>query len=177
MKERLDASHRGIDSLAKENQQPGISRARRYTIVAGAIVLVAALISGWWWSTRQTDTIYMEAAIVIQETKHFTEDENGACQGTRPGYRGGNEVVVKLESGEEHSFVMEPGVVESSMCRLTFSGDIPVSDTYTARVGRYETYPLDRGPNTRLVGTGETGEKFLKADFIADPWDPWAGDT
>lgn len=119
----------------------------------------------------------MEGAVVILEAGHYTVIEDGSCLGTRPGYMGGNNVVIELDSGEEHTFVMEPGKVDAGTCRLEFSGDIPKSDTYIAHVGRYATDPLDRGPNTRLVGTGETGETFLRADFIADPWDPWAADT
>lgn len=143
------------------------------------MILLALLlvIGAWWWNNRPVETIYMEAAVVIQETNHYIIDENGACQGTRTGYRGGANVVVELASGATHTFVMEPGVVEGSVCRLTFSGDIPLSDTYTAKVGRYVTDAVNRGANTRLVGTGETGETFLRADFIADPWDPWAADT
>jgi hypothetical protein len=52
-----------------------------------------------------------------------------------------------------------------------------VSDTYTAHVGRYATVTLDHGAISRRVGTGETDESFLRADFISDPWDPWAGET
>lgn len=149
----------------------------RYVQAAGLALIVALVATGWWWNNRPPATIFLEGAVVIQEARHFAVKDDGTCLGTRTGYMGGQEVVIELNSGEEYTFEMAPGKVESSTCRLEFSGDVALSDTYTAHIGRYSTDPLRRGPNTRLVGTGETGEEFIRGDFIADPWDPWAGET
>lgn len=149
----------------------------RYALAAGLILLIALLATGWWWTNRPAETIFMDGAVVILDPNHFVIAEDGSCLGTRTGYIGGNSVVIELDSGEEHTFEMEPGKVDGSTCRLEFSGDITVSETYTAHIGRYQTPTHTHGAISLRVGAGETDETFLRADFIADPWDPWAGET
>ena len=146
----------------------------RFALTGGVIILLALLATGWWWNNRPADTIFMDGAVVILDPNHFTVVEDGSCLGTRTGYMGGATVVIELGSGDEQTFEMEPGRVDSNTCRLEFSGDITVSDTYTAHIGRYTTPTLDHGAISMRVGTGETDETFLRADFIADPW---AGET
>jgi hypothetical protein len=82
---------------------------------------------------------------------------------------GGSDVVIELDSGDEHTFVMEPGRLDGSACRLEFSGEVADSQTCTAHVGRYATQPLEHGAIPIRAGTGETDEIFLRADFSPMP--------
>jgi hypothetical protein len=108
---------------------------RWYAIAGGVILFVVLVLTGWWWTNRPPATIHMEGGIVINEPSHYTVAEDGSCLGTRTGYMGGSDVIIELDSGEEHTVVMEPGRLDGSACRLEFSGE------------------------------------------VADPFDPWAGET
>jgi hypothetical protein len=90
---------------------------------------------------------------------------------------GSNVIIEELDSRNEHTFVMKSGRLDGSACRLESSGEVADSETCTAYVGRYATQPLEHGAISIGAGTGETDETFLRADFVADPFDPWAGET
>jgi hypothetical protein len=148
---------------------------RRLVAGVGVAILVAALAAGWWWMSRPADTMLIQGKVIINETDHYTVTPEGDCKGTRFQFAGDREVVIELASGERKTFIMEKGVVQSdNTCHFVFSGEIPVSDTYTAQVDRYELDTFERGPITRLEGDGSSGKEILMPDFVADPWDPWA---